>query len=198
MYIEKRATLSEGLFYRGYIGILEEMYSGFGNEILYQPFRRRWALGANINALAQREYKKGFGHLDYRTITGFASLYYASPIYNFDLAIHAGRYLAKDKGYTVEIRRSFDNGFSIGAFATFTGLSASDFGEGSFDKGLFFKIPFNSFTKNNTRFNYTTTLRSLTRDGGQRLTGFDGRLWHDLRGQRIDVFDNNKNEMLLP
>lgn len=196
LYLEKRATLKEGLFLRGYAGILEEMYSGFGGEILFRPFIQRWAIGANIAAVKQRDYRKNFNHLNYSTITGYVSAYYASPFYNFDFALHMGRYLARDKGYTIEVRRSFDNGFSIGAFATFTDISAAQFGEGSFDKGLFFKIPFNAFTRNNTRNGYSTTLRSLTRDGGQRLPGFDGILWHELRDQRYDAFEKNKNRMI--
>ena len=71
--------------------------------------------------------------MDYKTSTGFISIYYALPYYNYDIAVHIGRYLAKDVGSTIEIRRTFDNGFSIGAFASFTDVSSSDFGEGSFD-----------------------------------------------------------------
>ena len=53
------------------------------------------------------------------------------------MAVHVGRYLAKDRGYTFEARRTFDSGFSLGAFFTRTNVSAEDFGEGSFDKDFF-------------------------------------------------------------
>ena len=94
------------------------MYSGVGGDLLYLPFKARWALGATMNYVKKRAYNRGFDLLDYETVTAFASLYYASPLYNYDVAIHAGRYLAEDKGATIELRRTFDNGFSIGAFAT--------------------------------------------------------------------------------
>ena len=31
-------------------------------------------------------------------VTGFLSAYWATPLYNFDAALHVGQYLAKDKG----------------------------------------------------------------------------------------------------
>ena len=94
------------------------------------------------------------------------------------------------------MRRTFDNGFSVGAFATFTNVSAADFGEGSFDKGLYFSIPFDSFLPGNQKGSYSTFIRSLQRDGGQKLDNFTGRLWFDLRTVRYDSFMNNKNRMI--
>ena len=112
------------------MGVLEEMYSGIGAEVLFMPLKTRWAVGATINTVRKRDFKKRFKLLDYRVTTGFVSLYYASPYYNYDFAVHLGRYLAKDKGATFEIRRTFDNGFSVGAFASFTNVSSNDYGEG--------------------------------------------------------------------
>jgi hypothetical protein len=196
LYLEKKSTINKNLHYRAYIGILESMYSGVGGEILYQPIRSRFALGGTMSMVKKRGYKRNFELLDYKVMTGFVSMYYASPFYNYDLALHLGRYLAKDRGATIEIRRTFDNGFSVGAFATLTNVSATDFGEGSFDKGLYFKIPLNALTKNNTKTSYSTILRSIQRDGGQKLDDFSGRLWHDLRNVRYDNLSNNKQRML--
>ena len=196
LLIEKKSSLSTNIHYRAYAGILEDMYSGFGGEILYMPLKTRWAVGATLNSVRKRDFKKNFQMLDYKTTTGFLSVYYASPFYNYDFAMHLGKYLAKDKGATFEIRRTFDNGYSIGAFATFTDVSSSDYGEGSFDKGLFFKIPFNSFLKNNSKNTFSTLLRSVQRDGGQKLDDYTGVLWHELRNVRYDSFNKNINRML--
>jgi len=196
LYLEKNSSLNEKVHYRTYIGILESMYSGVGVEVLYQPFMSRLAVGGTINRVIKRGYERDFELLDYKTSTGFLSLYYASPFYNYDFAIHVGRYLAKDKGATMEIRRTFDNGFSVGAFVTRTNVSAADFGEGSFDKGLFFKIPFDSFLPNDTKNSFATSLRSIQRDGGQKLDDFTGRLWFDLRSVRYDSLKNNKSRMI--
>lgn len=196
LYLQKKSNINDEVFYRAYLGILESMYSGLGIEILYQPFKSRLAVGGTINKVFKRGFKRDFQLLDYKTTTGFLSLYYASPFYNYDFAIHVGRYLARDKGATIEIRRTFDNGFSIGGFATFTDVSAADYGEGSFDKGLFFKIPFDSFLPNNRKGFYSTFIKSLQRDGGQKLDDFTGKLWFDLRSVRFDSFINNRNRMI--
>jgi hypothetical protein len=197
LYLEKRASMNDDVYYRLYFGILESMYSGIGAEILYLPFMSRLAFGGTINSVIKRGFARDFELLDYKTTTAFLSLFYASPLYNYDFAIHIGKYLAKDNGATFEIRRTFDNGFSVGAFATFTNISSSDFGEGSFDKGLFFKIPFDFFSSGNTKNGISSIIRSVQRDGGQRLEDFSGRLWHDLRNVRYDSFENNKKRMLV-
>ena len=196
LYVENRSTIKQNLYYRGYFGILEQMYSGGGIEFLYMPFKSRIALGLTLNKLRKRGFKRNFELMDYETSTGFLSLYYASPFYNYDISLHIGRYLAKDEGATIEVRRTFDNGFSVGAFATITDVSASEFGEGSFDKGLFFNIPLDFFLERNTKSSYRTVIRSVQRDGGQRLDDYSGRLWHDLRSSRYDSFYNQKREIL--
>ena len=171
------------------------MYSGVGGEVIYQPFQSRLAVGLSANWVRQRDYDKTFKHLEYETATAFASAYWASPFYNFDVAIHAGKYLARDTGATMEVRRTFDNGWMVGLWATKTNVSAEDFGEGSFDKGLFFKIPFNGFLGTSSRSNYTTRIRPIQRDGGQYLEDFMGRIWWDLRGARYDVFSQSMSRL---
>lgn len=196
LYLEKKSTYKDQLHYRAYLGILETMYSGLGMEVLYQPFRSRFAFGGTFNSVIKRGYKRNFDLLDYKTTTAFLSLYYASSFYNYDFAVHLGKYLAKDNGATIELRRTFDNGFSVGAFVTLTNISASDFGEGSFDKGLYFRIPFDFFISNNEKGSFSTMIRSLQRDGGQKLDDFTGRLWSDLRSVRYDSLQNNKMRMI--
>ena len=70
-----------------------------------------------------------------------------------------------------------------------------DFGEGSFDKGPYFRIPFNQFSRKNTRASYSTTLRSINRDGGRRLDDFGQTLWNDRRGLGFDALYRNKDRM---
>jgi hypothetical protein len=195
MFMEYRNSFGKSFHYRAYAGALESMYAGIGGELLYEPFGRRWAFGATLNGLKQRAFEKSFALLDYQTVTGFVSFYYASPWYNVDLAVHAGRYLARDKGGTFEARRTFDNGFSIGGFFTRTDVPAELFGEGSFDKGLYFKIPFNGILPGNTKSSYAAIMRPLERDGGRRLEDFSGSLWFGRRNVRYDAFVNNRKRM---
>ncbi len=196
LYAEYKKSVSGSVHTRTYAGLLESMYGGIGGEVLYAPFRQRWAVGVNVNAVRQRGFKRNFDFRDYKTITGHISAYYASPFYNIDVAVHAGRYLARDRGYTFEARRTFDSGFSLGGFFTRTNVSAEEFGEGSFDKGLFFRIPFDGILPGNTRGAFSTILRPLERDGGRRLENFGGNLWFDRRVVRYDALDRNLDRML--
>ena len=188
LYLEKRGTAMNDIHYRVFGGVLESMFSGFGGEVLYQPYQSRLAYGVSANWVQQRDYDKSFKHLDYKTSTAFASVYWATPFYNFDVAVHAGKYLAKDVGATLEVRRTFHNGWSVGLWATKTDVSAEDFGEGSFDKGMYFRIPFNGLLGTSSRSNYSMRLRPIQRDGGQRLEDFSANIWWDTRGARYDAF----------
>ena len=96
------------------------------------------------------------------------------PFFKLNLKLSYGKYLAKDVGYTVDLSRSFDNGSRMGAFFTRTDVSFEDFGEGSFDKGIYVMIPVDFFTLFRSK-NYRaagvvgTGYRPLTRDGGAKI-----------------------------
>lgn len=175
-------------------GILEQMYTGVGGEVLYRPAGSRFGIGANIIGVQQREFDGLFGLRDYQTVIGHISAYWASPFYNMDVAVHAGRYLARDWGATLEVQRRFANGWSVGAFATLTDVPFSEFGEGSFDKGLIFRMPFNLFTGFNTQDGYSTVMRPIQRDGGQRLV-WGTTLWDGLRSTGRDQLEATRGGM---
>ncbi|MNI73836.1 hypothetical protein D3C73_1298720 [compost metagenome] len=83
--------------------------------------------------------------------------------------ISVGRYLAGDYGATVNFAKQFDSGISAGFFATFTNVSAEEYGEGSFTKGLYITIPFDLMMFKSTIDSGTISWVPLTRDGGQML-----------------------------
>lgn len=165
----------ENVYSRVTAGLLERQYGGVSGELLWKPVDSRLALGVEVNAVKQRAFDGGFGFRDYETVTGHASAYY-----NFGGGyvgqVHAGRYLAGDVGATFVLDRRFENGFSVGAFATFTDVSAEDFGEGSFDKGIRMSFPLTWLSGKPTTTRSSTVLRPLTRDGGQRVE-VSGRLF---------------------
>ena len=196
LFIEKRGTTFKEFHYRVYAGVLEEMYSGFGGEILFQPFQSRIASGFSANWVRQRDYDRSLKHLNYETATAFASLYWASPFYNMDIALHAGKYLARDMGATMEIRRTFNNGWMVGLWATMTDVSFEEFGEGSFDKGIFLRMPLDGLFGRRNKASYSNRLRPIQRDGGQRLENFSGNIWWDIRGARYDALYNLTDRML--
>ena len=144
-------------------GILEDMFSGYGFEYLYFKEKSNFAIGVEVFDVVKRDYDMQFGTLDYENITGSVNFYYRNfNIIPFDAKISYGEYLAGDEGVTFELSRSFINGTELGVFATFTDVSSEQFGEGSFDKGIFFNIPvYGNF------INYTW--KPLTKDPGAKL-----------------------------
>ena len=58
----------------------------------------------------------------------------------------------------------------LGAWATKTNVSSAQFGEGSFDKGMFVTIPFDLMLPKSTVTNGTFVYTPLTRDGGAKLS----------------------------
>ena len=188
LIIEGRNTMGRAVHYRAFGGYFETMYAGAGGEVLYWPHKSRLAFGASIAFAKQRDFDRSLGLLDYEVITGHISAYWATPFYNYDVAVHAGRYLAKDLGATLEARRTFRNGWQVGVWATLTDVPFDDFGEGSFDKGFYFQVPLDGLFGSRTRGRFATRMRPIQRDGGQRLEDFSSNIFWDLRGARYDAF----------
>ncbi|WP_407559645.1 YjbH domain-containing protein [Vibrio parahaemolyticus] len=171
-----------------YAGYLESMFAGIGTEFLYRPQGSNWAIGADVNLISQRDPQSYFGVYDEKWqnvpeygrpfqvidkgFTGFVSGYYY-PQWDFlqDLMIQVdvGQFLAGDVGTQINVSKQFKSGVIAGAFASFTDLSAEEFGEGSFTKGFYLSIPFDIMTvkPSNNRANFSW--QPLTRDGGQKL-----------------------------
>ena len=169
------------LYSRVSAGYLEEMFGGVSAELLWKPVDSRLALGAEVNYVMQRDTDKlfGFGDFDYSVLTGHASAYYDFDN-GFAAQVDVGRYLAGDYGATFTLDRTFDNGWKIGAFFTLTDVPFSDFGEGSFDKGIRITLPQSWFTGQPTKARASTVIRPVQRDGGARLE-IRNRLYEQVR-----------------
>lgn len=175
-----RFKLSDDVFGIVKAGYLESMFAGVGGEVLWRPEGQRWALSADLYGLKQRDFDRLLSLQNYHVITGHVSLYYASPWYGLDFMVRAGRYLAGDEGVTFRASRRFSTGVEVGAFFTKTNVSAQRFGEGSFDKGIFFRMPLGWIIPINTQTEYSIELRPVQRDGGQNLLG-DAPLYEETR-----------------
>ncbi|HCH0918666.1 TPA: YjbH domain-containing protein [Vibrio parahaemolyticus] len=184
-WFQEYSNTMDQQFYAGY---LESMFAGVGTEFLYRPHGANWAIGADVNVISQRDPQSYFGVYDekwqnvpeyghpfqviHKGFTGFVSGYYY-PQWDFlqDLMIQVdvGQFLAGDVGTQINVSKQFKSGVIAGAFASFTDLSADEFGEGSFTKGFYLSIPFDIMTvkPSNNRANFSW--QPLTRDGGQKL-----------------------------
>jgi hypothetical protein len=172
--------LAPDLFAKARAGYLESMFAGAGGEILWRPEGARWALGADIYQVWQRDFDRLFGLQHYHQTTGHVSLYYDSPWYDLNFELRAGQYLAGDRGLTIQITRRFATGVEVGAFMTKTNVSATQFGEGSFDKGLIIRFPLGWVAPLETQSQIALDLRPVQRDGGQALAG-DATLYDETR-----------------
>ena len=156
------------IFLRLDLGIMEEMFAGYGGEILYRPFDKSYHLGLSLHRVRQRDFDQRLSLRDYETTTGFVSHYLSLP-YGINSKISIGKYLAGDKGITLDLSRRFHSGFTLGVFATKTNLSAEEFGEGSLIKDSTYLFQPRLFYSNFTSGNISFGLQPLTKDGGAML-----------------------------
>ncbi len=152
-----------------YGGMLESMFGGVGAEWLYRPWQSQLAFGIDANYVRQRDFSQDFSFRDYTVGTGHASLYWDTGWNDVQAKLSVGRYLAGDVGATLDVKRVFQNGVTVGAWATKTDVSAEQFGEGSFDKGIYATIPFDVMLPKSSPSTANIVWNPLTRDGGSRL-----------------------------
>ena len=160
--IDKLKKISNGHYLKFTGGIFEMMFGGYGIEYLWKPFYKNTSVGLNIYKVRQRDFKQVFGFQKYKVTTGHLNVLHFLPNSGVAIDLSIGQYLAGDVGYTFDLSRRFNSGFTMGAYFTRTNISKIEYGEGSFDKGIFFNIPvYGNF------INYSW--RPLTKDPGARL-----------------------------
>ncbi len=167
-------------------GIFESMFGGIGGQVLYKPFNNNFNISFEGFYVRQREYEQTFKFRKYKTTTAHINMGYLFP-FGIESNISYGRYLAKDDGFTFDLSRRTKSGFRAGIYFTRTNVSTELFGEGSFDKGFYFQIPMDLFSKDYKGGYSDFKLSPLTRDGGAKLE-FD----KDLRGL---IYNSSLNEL---
>lgn len=129
-------------------GYVEEMYSATGGEVLYRPFGKTWAMGADAYIAAKRDPATAFnlGLAQTAVLTGHVTGYYEWQDEDITLSLSAGRYLAGDMGATFQIDNRFMSGAKLSAFITATNAQDLDaYGaKSNFYSGLSITVPFGS------------------------------------------------------
>ncbi|MGE6105659.1 YjbH domain-containing protein [Aeromonas veronii] len=167
--------LAQDWYGQAYGGYLEMMYAGVGSEVLYRPYGKTWAIGVDANWVKQRDWNNTLKMADYDVMTGHVTAYWQLPFMNNVTAkVSVGQYLAGDKGATFDFSKRFDSGVILGGYATFTDVSADEYGEGSFTKGIYVTIPFDLMLLKPTTAKGSIGWVPLTRDGGQMLSRKNG------------------------
>jgi len=155
------------------------MYGGIATEFMYKPFASNFAFSIEYNKVKKRDFDQKFNFKEYETNTSHFNIAYYHPRSNILAKWSYGKYLATDRGYTLDLSRRMPSGWRAGFFFSQTNVSAELFGEGSFDKGFYFDIPMNIFSKGYSKDMTGFRTRTMTRDGGQKL---------ELRNRLIDSF----------
>ncbi len=186
LYASRQWRPGQDLYARATVGYLVAMYGGISGELLWKPVSSPLALGVEMNYAVQRDFDQRFGFQDYEVFTGHASAYYEFGE-GYIGQIDVGRYLAGDDGATFQLTRTFANGWEFGGFFTLTDVSAEDFGEGSFDKGILLRIPLGEFIGRPSRRGANVVIRPVQRDGGAKLI-VPNRLYRQVQeGHRAEL-----------
>lgn len=177
------------------LGYLESMYGGIATEFLYKPFKKNTAFSYEYNYIKKRNFNQKLSFSDYKTTTSHINIAHYHTKTNILAKWSYGKYLAGDKGYTIDVSRRMPNGWQAGIWFSNTNVSAEDFGEGSFDKGFYIHIPLSIFSKEYNKNLQAFSLRSMTRDGAQKLE-LRNRLIDSFYGSTMDEFNENWSNYL--
>jgi hypothetical protein len=169
LQITHAEQLTDNNFAMVYGGLLESMFGGVGGEYMYRQRNSPWAFGVDANRVRQRAFDQRLDFMDYQVTTGHATVYWDTGWNNVSVRASVGQYLAGDRGGTLDVSRRFNNGVVVGAYATKTNVSSAQFGEGSFDKGIYISFPFDAILPRSTSTSGTILWQPLLRDGGAKL-----------------------------
>jgi hypothetical protein len=169
LQLTNTGKLADNHFVSAYAGYLEMMFAGAGGEYLWRPTNSRLALGADINRVRQRQFNVWTSLQNYAVTTGHVTSYWDTGVQDILVKLSYGKYLAGDVGGTLDLSRVFQNGVKIGAYATRTNVDYAQFGEGSFDKGIYLTIPFDAFFARHSDSSANLLFSPLIRDGGAML-----------------------------
>ena len=122
MYGGIARTLAPDIHVAAAAGYLEEMYAGFGGDILYRPFRSTWAIGAEGWLALKRDPNAplNMGLNGDRVFTGHLKAYYEFPETDMTAEARLGRYLNEDIGGTLALNQRFGHGLNVRGFVTAT------------------------------------------------------------------------------
>lgn len=127
-YVSWMNTLAPDVHVALTAGALEEMYTGVGGEILYRPFGKTFAVGAEAWHVYKRDPASPMT-IDMHDInfnTGFLNAWYEVPGTDLTLFAKAGRFLGEDDGISGGMEMHFSSGATLAGFITATERAEPD------------------------------------------------------------------------
>lgn len=164
-------------------GWLEEMYAGFGGEILHQPFGARWAAGGSLYRVWKRPPWDYF-RVDYANDATqvLATAHYEGEGGAWTAVLEAGRYLGGDWGGGAYFTRRLPGEATLSAHAVWTDGPLAQHAQlgGKGEYGLRLSVPLGGLGAAALRYltgadsyasplRLDTAVRTLGRDAGQKL-----------------------------
>lgn len=163
----------ERVYTRWSAGYYEEMFGGVGTQWLYLPQSGNWAADIAVDRLTQRAPGENLGFRAYTVTTALVSLHYRFPDYGVTTTARFGRFLAKDEGVRLELKRRFRSGVELGFWYTRTNeddITNPGTPEHPYrDKGVFLSVPLGSMLTRDSRERANLALADYTRDVGQMV-----------------------------
>ena len=96
------------------MGYLESMYGGVSTEMLFKPFKSNFAFSIEYNNVKKRSFDQKFSFANYRVSTSHLNVAHYHPQSNILTKWSYGKYLAQDRGYTLDISRRLPSGWQAG------------------------------------------------------------------------------------
>ncbi|MFA5250282.1 MAG: YjbH domain-containing protein [Parachlamydiales bacterium] len=175
-FLQKNFSFGRGWFARAGGGFFEAAYGGVSGELMFYPVWSSLALGLDGALLWKRKYS-GLGFQGVRAFNNqkepflgkqvFLSAYYNLKALALDFKLTLGRFLAKDRGFRIEMGRTFASGVTLAFWYTGTACLGKRFS----DRGFSLSLPLDLFLakSSKTRLNYS--LASFLKDAGVRSAG---------------------------
>lgn len=173
LYSAYTRTLTPDLHMAVLGGYLEEMYAGAGGEILYRPFGKRFALGAESWLAFKRDphSTSALSPNGDHIVTGHLNGWYDLPGIDTTLKISAGRYLAGDIGTSAGLIKTFENGAKLEGFISLSGEDDYDVLGGTTHQyhGVKLSMPLGGYKYAPRRSRIDLHAGPIGRDTAQRL-----------------------------
>lgn len=169
-YIALPHTIMPDLHSNIIAGYVSEHFAGLGGEVLYRPFDKRFAIGADTWMVKKRNPYTfaNLGTQNTSLFTAHVNAWYDIPKADITVGVKAGRYLAKDFGISASLAKDFENGASLEGYVSISDKSDRDLfgGKTSADHGIRLNIPLGGF-KYTPNTDVRVTAAPFGRDIGQ-------------------------------
>lgn len=133
LYLERayggwRGQVLPDVFVAATAGAVEEIFIGAGSEILYRPFGKTWAIGADTWKSFKRDPSDVWG-MDTNSkqhMSGHINFFYEIPDSDVTAFAKVGQFIAGDRGAMIGVQHEFQNGVKLTAFGTATDQADGD------------------------------------------------------------------------